>query len=293
METKSTRDLVGLGVLALVVNVALMVVKIVVGLVGNSYALVADGIESASDIFTSLITWSGFHLSLKPADHNHPFGHGKIESLAGIFSGLSLLAAAAFIAFNSIREIVTPHHAPEWFTLPVLIVVVVIKEVLSRKVLTAGESVGSHAIKGDGWHHRSDAITSAAAAVGIAVALIGGKGFEVADDYAALLACIIIVINGVSIIRVAIHDILDGQVDNEIAELVRGLAEKVPGVENIEKVRIRKSGICLFAEMHLRVKATMTVFEGHSISHQVKDVIIAHDSRFRDVLIHLEPAEPL
>lgn len=289
---KSNNDLIGLGALAIGVNVSLMIVKIVVGLVGNSYALVADGIESASDIFSSLITWSGFHMSLKPPDHDHPFGHGKIESLAGIFSGMSLFVAAAFIAVSSIREIVTPHHAPEWFTLPVLILVVIIKEVLSRKVLSAGNAVGSVAIKGDAWHHRSDAITSAAAAIGIAIALVGGKGYEMADDCAALLACVIIVINGAIIVRTALHDILDGQVDNQIAESVLRLALEVPGVENIEKVRIRKSGICLFAEMHLRVNACMTVFKGHTISHAVKDAIMAHDNRFRDVLIHLEPAEP-
>jgi cation diffusion facilitator family transporter len=289
METRVTKDLIGLGALAIGVNVSLMIIKIIVGMAGNSYALVADGIESASDIFTSLITWSGFHLSLKPPDRNHPFGHGKIESLAGIFSGLSLLAAAAFIAFSSVREIYTPHHAPEWFTLPVLLLVVLVKEVLSRKMLATGQDIGSQAIQGDAWHHRSDAITSGAAAIGIAIALIGGKGYEMADDCAALVACVIIVINGVAIIRTALHDILDGHVDYAIAESVRTLAESVEGVSNVEKIRIRKSGISLYAELHVRVDANMTVFRGHAISHAVKDKIMAHDSRFRDVLIHLEP----
>jgi cation diffusion facilitator family transporter len=293
MENRAVKDLIGLGALAIGVNVSLMIIKIIVGMAGNSYALVADGIESASDIFTSLITWSGFHLSLKPPDRNHPFGHGKIESLAGIFSGISLLAAAAFIAFSSVREIYTPHHAPEWFTLPVLLLVVLVKEVLSRKMLTTGNEIGSQAIQGDAWHHRSDAITSGAAAIGIAIALIGGKGYEMADDCAALVACVIIVINGVAIIRTALHDILDGHVDYAIADSVKNLAENVEGVSNVEKVRIRKSGISLYAELHVRVDANMTVFQGHAISHAVKDKIMAHDNRFRDVLIHLEPDSPL
>ena len=281
-----------LGAWAIGVNVLLMVVKISAGLWGNSYALVADGIESASDIFTSLLTWVGFHLSLKPADDDHPFGHGKIESLAGVFSGLSLLGAAAFIGYHSVLEILTPHHAPSWFTLPVLVGVVAVKEVLSRRMLRAGNDIGSLAIKGDAWHHRSDAITSGAAAIGIAVALIGGEGYEKADDIAALLACGVIVMNGGILLRESLHDILDGQVEAGILDKVGRLARAVPGVESIEKVRVRKSGIGLFAELHLRVRATMTVYDGHAISHAVKDAVRESDPRFRDVMIHLEPAEP-
>lgn len=285
-------ELMRLGAWAIGVNVLLMVVKISAGLLGNSYALVADGIESASDIFTSLLTWVGFHLSLKPADDDHPFGHGKIESLAGVFSGFSLLGAAAFIGYHSVLEILTPHHAPAWFTLPVLIGVVAVKEVLSRRMLRAGNDIGSLAIKGDAWHHRSDAITSGAAAIGIAVALIGGEGYEKADDIAALLACGVIVMNGGILLRESLHDILDGQVEAAILDKVGCLARAVPGVESIEKVRVHKSGIGLFAELHLRVNATMSVYDGHAISHAVKDAVRESDPRFRDVMIHLEPANP-
>lgn len=287
---KSQNELIGLGFLSIGVNVALMTVKIAVGLIGHSYALVADGIESASDIFSSLITWAGFHFSLRPADEKHPYGHGKIESLAGMFAGASLLAAAGIISYSSIKEIVTPHHTPAWFTLPVLMLVMVIKETLSRKVLSAGNEVGSQAIKGDAWHHRSDAITSAATALGITIALIGGKGYEMADDWAALLACVIIVRNGILILRGSLHEVLDGSVDANVLESVRSSAMKVSGVESIEKVRVRKSGIGMFTEMHVKVNATMTVFEGHAIGHAVKDRIMADDKTMRDVFIHLEPA---
>jgi len=163
--------------------------------VGNSYALIADGIESASDIFSSVITWAGFRWSLKPADEDHPYGHGKIDALTGMFSGGALFAAAAFIAYQSILEIRTPHHSPAWFTLPVLIGVIVVKELLSRRVFAAADTFDSNALKGDAWHHRSDAITSAAAAIGITIALIGGKGWEMADDWGALAACSVIVTN--------------------------------------------------------------------------------------------------
>jgi len=278
-----------MGALALCVNIVLMAVKIAVGLVGNSYALVADGIESAGDIFSSLITWMGFHLSLRPPDEGHPFGHGKIESLAGVFSGMALLIAAAVIAWNSVLEIRTPHHAPEWFTLPVLIGVVIVKTLLAKKIQAFGVSVDSRAVQGDAWHHLSDAMTSGAAAIGITIALIGGKGWEMADDYAALLACIVIVTNGILIINRALHEVLDGSVDPAQVSAIKEIANKVSGVDHAEKCRVRKSGIGLFVEIHVRVHGETPVRVGHEIGHQVKDQIRKSCRQVIDVVVHLEP----
>ena len=286
----SPRDVLGLGILAICINVTLMVVKIGVGLIGNSYALVADGIESASDIFSSLITWAGFQLSLKPADDNHPYGHGKVESLAGMFSGTALLVAAVVIAYSSVHEILTPHHAPAWFTLPVLVGVVLVKEFLSRRVLLASDELDSNALRGDAWHHRSDAITSGAAAIGIAVALAGGPGYEAADDWGALAACVVIVINGVLILRRSLHDVLDGNVSADLHQTLDGVARATPGVVSTEKCRIRKSGVDLFVDIHVRVPPSMTVVEGHRVSHDVKRRLLLENGRIRDVLVHIEPA---
>jgi cation diffusion facilitator family transporter len=288
---RSPTETLALGILSICVNIVLMLVKIGVGLIGNSYALVADGIESASDIFSSLITWAGFRLSLRPADEEHPYGHGKLEALAGGFAGVALLVAAGVIAANAVSEILKPQHAPEWFTLPVLIGVVVVKELLSRRILSAGEEIGSTALQGDAWHHRSDAISSGAAAIGITVALIGGPGYESADDWAALVACGIIVINGVRILQVALHDVMDGRVPNEWNEAVRNSALATPGVVDTEKCRIRKSGTNQFVELHVRVDPAISVFQGHEIGHRVKERILAENPRVRDVLIHIEPAE--
>jgi cation diffusion facilitator family transporter len=287
------RKAIGIGILTVCVNIVLMAVKIVAGLIGNSYALIADGIESAGDIFSSLITWAGFQLSLRPADENHPYGHGKIESLAGVFSGVALLAAAAVIAWNSILEIRTPHHAPEWFTLPILIAVVATKLLLSKKIFALGESVDSRALEGDAWHHRSDAITSGAAGIGISISLIGGKGWEMADDYAALLACVIIVINGFLIVRGAFHEVLDGNVSPQISAEMRSRALEVPGVAEVEKCRVRKSGIGLFVELHVRVDGDMPVRVGHQISHTVKNHLRAINPHIVDVVVHLEPHEAI
>jgi cation diffusion facilitator family transporter len=280
-----------LGLLSLCVNIVLMAVKIAAGIAGNSYALVADGIESAGDVFTSLVTWVGFRMSLRPPDENHPFGHGKIESLAALFAGLSLLAAAGFIAWNSVIEIQTPHHAPEWFTLPVLLAVVAVKWAVSVIIRRMGEEVDSRAIEGDAWHHLSDALTSGAAAVGISIALIGGKGWEQADDYAALAACGIIVVNGTRIASRALHDMLDGNVSEDLVLTIRDLARDVAGVVEIEKCRVRKSGIGLFVELHVCVTGETTVREGHRIGHEVKDHLLASNPRILDVVVHLEPLE--
>jgi cation diffusion facilitator family transporter len=291
LKQEERNELVGLGILTVIINVTLMLVKIITGVVGNSYALIADGIESASDIITSLVTWVGFHFSLKPADKEHPYGHGKIESLAGVFSGFSLIAAAGIIAYHSVKEIVTPHLVPAWFTLPVLIIIVIVKETLSRKVLGASDSVSSQALKGDAWHHRSDAITSAAAAIGIAIALFGGPGYEMADDWGALLACVIILINGSLIIKASMHDVLDGTVEQASIDAVHKLVSEIPSVENVEVVKIRKSGIGWFVDMHVWVQPQMTIVDGHALSHKIKAAIMESNKLVYDVMIHLEPTK--
>jgi cation diffusion facilitator family transporter len=282
---------IGLGILAVCVNMVLMLIKIVAGMWGNSQALIADGIESAGDIFTTLITWTGFQYSLRPADDNHPYGHGKIESLTGLFSGTALLVAAGVIAYHSIQEILAPHATPAWYTLPVLVGVVVVKELLFRRVFSLGSEMESQALLGDAWHHRSDAITSGAAAVGITVALMGGPGYEMADDCAALLACVIIVFNGARIIRPSLQDVLDTHVSGEFEESTRQRAEEVPGVVAIEKCRIRKSGIGYLVDIHVQVNGSMTVREGHEIGHAVKARLMESQPRITDVTVHLEPRQ--
>jgi cation diffusion facilitator family transporter len=287
----SSSETLRLGILAIGINVSLMIIKIGVGVVGNSYALVADGIESASDIFSSIVTWAGFRLSLKPADEDHPYGHGKIDALTGMFSGACLLAAAIFIAYQSIQEIRTPHHTPAWFTLPVLLGVIVVKALLSRRVFAAAGELDSNALKGDAWHHRSDAITSAAAAIGITVALIGGKGWEMADDWGALAACLVISFNAFMILKSSVYDATDRAVSPDLRDAIINVAAAQPGVQRIEKCLVRKSGVSLFVELHVEVYPSTTIVEGHKIGHGVKATLIANNPRIQDVIVHLEPAE--
>lgn len=271
------------------VNASLAMLKIITGVFGNSYALIADGIESTSDIVTSLVVWGGLRVAITPADEKHPYGYGKAEALAGIVAALALLVAAAIIAIQSVREILTPHHLPHWSTLIVLILVVVIKESLARWVGKIGADVESTSIQADAWHHRSDALTSFAALVGITIGLVGGPGYEPADDWAALVACLIITYSSFRLLSLAVRDLLDASPPKHFEEQVRELALNVAGVQAIEKCRIRKSGTAYFVEIHVQVDGQATVQQGHDTGGHVRCVLRESPLRIADAFIHIEP----
>ncbi len=272
-------------------NAALALIKILAGFFGNSYALIADGIESTSDIVTSLVVWGGLIVADTPADERHPYGYGKAESLAGIVAALALLMAAVVIAVQSIREIWTPHHLPHWSTLVVLIVVVATKESLARWIARVGRDSESTSLQADAWHHRADALTSIAAFVGISIGLIGGPGYEPADDWAALIACVVIVASALSLLRLAVRELLDAAPAKEFELQVRQLALGVAGVRSLDKCRIRKSGTAYFVELHVEVDGSATVREGHDIGGRVRSSLRQSKLRIADVFIHIEPAE--
>lgn len=271
------------------INATLAAVKIVGGIVGSSGALIADGIESTADVLSSLIVWGGIRFSLKPPDETHPYGHGKAESLAAVLAAIGLVAAAGLIVVESIRQIRTPHSTPAWYTLLILAGVVVVKYFLARFVSSIGESVESTALKTDALHHLSDALTSLAAFVGISIALIGGEGYAAADDWAALLACIVIIYNAVNLFREGVNELLDAAPAKEYEDKIRSVAAQVEGVLDIEKCRIRKSGLKRLIDIHVEVDANLPVWRGHEIAHEVKDALLESEHNVADVLVHIEP----
>jgi cation diffusion facilitator family transporter len=273
----------------MVVNVFLAAGKLVAGVVGHSHALVADAVESFADIFSSLIVWRGVVIAAKPADEDHPYGHGKAEPIAAAVVSLMLLMAAGWIAVKSVHEISEPHLAPAPFTLVVLIAVIVIKECLFRFVLKTAAEIDSSAVRSDAWHHRSDAITSLAAGVGITISLVGGKGYESADDWAALAAAGVIAFNGISLLRPALNELMDRAPEHGVVEHINALARAVPGVDAVEKTHVRKMGYQLFVDMHIEVDPQMTVLRSHEIAHEVKDKVRATMPNVSDVLVHIEP----
>ena len=274
------------------VNGALAVAKLVAGMVGQSYALVADAVESLGDIFSSTIVWGGLAIAARPADANHPYGHGKAEPLAALIVAIMLLAAGCGIAVAAVHEIRTPHHAPAPFTLAVLILVVAAKESMYRFASRTGHAIGSTAVVVDAWHHRSDAITSAAAGVGITIALVGGAGYESADDWAALAACAVILANGFRFARTAVGELMDSSPATAPADEIRATALTIDGARGIEKILIRKMGPVWYVDLHLEVDPTMTVERAHGVGHDVKDAIMAKWPAVADVLVHVEPHKP-
>ena len=278
--------------LGMVANVILATAKIAAGLLGNSYVLIADGIESALDIAGSAIIWGGLRFAARPPDATHPYGHGKAEPIAAVVVSLGVLAAAFGLAVQSAREIFLPHHAPKPFTLVVLIVVVIVKELLYRSVIRLGKNVESTAVQTDAWHHRTDALTSIAAFVGISIALLGGAAWQSADAWAALFACALIGTNGYRLLNPALHEIMDTAPRGEITMAIRAAAASVPGVLHVDKCLVRKMGLEFYVDLHVGVDETISVRAGHSIAHRVKDAIRRTDSRIADVLVHIEPANP-
>jgi cation diffusion facilitator family transporter len=279
--------------LGMAINILLAVAKISAGVIGNAYALIADGIESALDIGGSAVIWGGLKVAARPPDETHPYGHGKAEPIAAAVVAVGVIAAAVALGVQSVREIFIPHHAPAPWTLAVLIIIVVVKEMLYRSVIRIGRNVESTAVQTDAWHHRADALTSIAAFIGISIALIGGPGWEAADDWAALLACVFIAYNGYRLLSPALHEIMDTAPRGDLVDRVCGAAAGVAGVREVEKCRLRKMGMHYYVDLHARVDGAISVTVGHQIAHKVKDAIRATDRRIADVLVHIEPADAI
>lgn len=276
-------------IVALTVSATLAALKIGAGILGNSYALVADGVESVLDIFTGLLVLGGLRLSASGPTPAYPYGRGKAEPLAALVIATVMLLAAIGIAAGATREIVSPQTAPEPFTLAVLVVVLIAKEGTYRWLLHRGREVGSRAIEVDAWHHRADAITSLAAFIGISIALVGGEAWVHADDLAALVACVVIGWNGVRLFRSGLRELLDVTAPADVHRRVRELAGAVPGVCGVDELRVRRSGLVYLVDIHVEVDGHMTVQDGHSVAHRVKDRLLESELPILDALVHVEP----
>ncbi len=272
-------------------NAALAIIKGLGGYFGNSYALIADAIESTSDIFSSALVLFGIKYSSKPPDSNHPYGHGRAEPLITFLVVGFLVASATIIAIESIRNINTPHELPKPFTLIILSVIIFIKELFYRMVVKKGQLLNSSSLKADAWHHRSDAITSLTAFIGISVALILGKGYETADDWAALIAAIVILYNSYLIFRPALGEIMDENFYDELINKIRQVSLTVNGVDGTEKCYVRKTGMKFHVDLHVRIDGNLSVMNGHAIAHELKSTLKKELPELAGVLIHIEPTE--
>lgn len=282
-------------VIGFIASLLLSIVKLAAGVLGRSSALVADAVESFADTLGSMLVWQALRVASKPADEDHPYGYGKAEALASLGVGVMLVAAAFYIVVKAFHEIVVPHQPPEPWTLIVLVAIIAVKERLFRFVMKGANEYESDAARADAWHHRSDAITSSAALIGVTIAvwgprLTGINGLVMADEAAAILASGVILITARHLIRPALSELLDAT-SHELAAQVISVAEKVDGVRLIEKVLVRKSGAGFHLDMHVQVDPDLSIRAAHSLGGKVKSTLRTKLPGLVTALIHVEPFE--
>lgn len=289
MELTNEKSAINATLFSIVGNVLLAAIKLISGFLGNSYALVADGIESTADIFSSFFVLLGFKYAQRPPDDNHPFGHSRIEPLITFLVVAFLVTSATVIAYESIINIQTPHKIPEAWTLIVLALIIIWKEGSYRYVSKKAKTIKSSSLKADAWHHRSDAITSVTAFIGISIALYFGKGYETADDWAALFASAFILYNAYLIFRPALGEIMDEHLYDDLIEDIRKVSNTVDGIKATEKCFVRKAGMRYLIELHAIVNGKITVEEGRFLAHKLQDEIQNELPEIAHVTIHIEP----
>ena len=291
MENQNHKNAIKVSYLSILGNALLAIIKAVTGIFGNSYALIADAIESTTDVFSSLLVLFGLKYSSRPADENHPYGHGKAEPLITFAVVGFLVVSATIIAYESIEHIRTPHKVPEPYTLIVLAAIVITKELFYRFISKKSDETKSTSLKADAWHHRSDAITSLMAFIGISIAIFMGKGYETADDWAALFASGFILYNAYLILRPALGEIMDEHLYDDMVDEIRTFSQQVPGVIETEKCFIRKTGMTFHVDLHVIVDGEISVTAGHEIAHNLKNRLLAAMPEIADILIHIEPED--
>ncbi len=272
-------------------NIILSIAKYVAGTLGNSYALIADAIESINDTLSSLLVLLGLKYANKPADENHPYGHGRIEPLVTFAVVGILIFSAIIIAYNSIINIQTPHELPHAWTLIVLGIIIIYKEIAYQIIIRKSDQANSSSLRADAWHHRSDALTSVAAFIGISIALVLGKGYEAADDWASLLASVFILWNSYKIFRPALGEMMDEHFYDELELEIRRVSKTVEGVVDTEKCFIRKSGLKYLVELHAIVNGDISVRKGHEIAHHLSDTLVSVIPEIKKVMVHIEPSD--
>jgi cation diffusion facilitator family transporter len=272
-------------------NISLVLIKGLAGVFGNSYALIADAIESTTDVCSSILVLFGLKYASKPADKNHPYGHGKIEPIVTFIIVAFLVISATIIAYESIQNIQTSHKTPKSWTLLILGAIIIWKEISFRVVIKKSRETNSSSLKADAWHHRSDAITSVAAFIGISIALFLGEGFENADDWAALFASLFILYNSYLIFRPALGEIMDEHLYDDLIIEIRKTASHVEGIIGTEKCFVRKAGMKYHVDLHAIVKGTISVRYGHNLAHELKNTLLREIPQISHILIHIEPDE--
>jgi cation diffusion facilitator family transporter len=281
----------GSAVQAILLNGVIGGAKLAAGILGHSYALLADAAESFTDVFSSSISLFGLKVAAVPADGSHPAGHGRAETLASAAVALAIIAVGGLIFWHAMLSLGEHRLAPNPRTLLVLVPVILAKEWMFHRLRARGKAIGSVAIMTEAWHQRGDVVTSIAAFVGIMMAWIGGPGWSHADSWAAMVASVWLVGVGLWLLNPSLHELMEGSVDPALLSFVRQTALSCTGTLGTDKIWIRKLGMRLMIDLHIVVDPAISVQEGHRIAHEVKDRIQAELPQVLDVMVHVEPYE--
>jgi cation diffusion facilitator family transporter len=286
---RSLRTGQGSALKGILVNGALGAAKLAAGVLGHSYALIADACESYADVMGSCVTYFALKKASEPADSDHPAGHGRAETLASAVTALVLVGVGVLIFWQATLSLNEPRHAPSPLTLLVLVPVIFIKERMFHWMRARGKQIGSLAVIADAWHQRSDVVTSVAALTGISVAWAGGPAWSHADSWAAMAASLWLMGTGLWLLGPALHELMEGSVDPALLEFIHETSSHCPGIRGVDKVWVRKLGMRLMVDLHVEVDPDISVQEGHRLSHEVKAKLQAELPQVRDVMVHVEP----
>ncbi len=283
------REAIRASALGLVANVILGIVKLVGGILGGSFALISDAVNSIGDSLTSVVVLFALIVAQRPADREHPYGHSRAEAIAASNVALLIILSALLVGWEAIRRIPIHHDLPPVWTLWIAGANVLLKEGLYRYKARVGRRTGSSAVIANAWDHRSDAMCSFAVLIGLGIVRWAGPNYIWADEVAALVVVCLIFWSGTKLFRRSASELMDLQASDEFVQQIQTTAESVTGVRNVETLWVRKSGLEYFADIHIEVDAQLTVDEGHRIGHRVKDRLLEQFPALRDVLVHLEP----
>jgi cation diffusion facilitator family transporter len=274
----------------MVVSGSLAIVKVLVGLSGHSTAVVADGLESAGDVFASGFVLLGLTLAARPADENHPYGHGRAEILTGLLIGLAVTAAGALISYDSLRRLGQPRLPLAAYVVWPLLASLLARMALALVKFHYGRKIHSTALVADAWHDSMDTVSAIAALIAVALTLSDPARFFNADRYGGFVVGLIVVSVGVRVARETALQLMDTMPNEGLMRQIRAVASTVPGVRGVEKCFARKTGLRYHVDLHLEVDPEITVRQSHEIAHNVRYRIREQLDWVADVLVHVEPA---
>lgn len=270
-----------------IINILLAAIKIAGGIIGNSNAMLADGVHTLSDVLTTLVVIIGLKISSKEADEKHPYGHEKYESIFAKLLSLLLICTGIFIGYEGVKLLIRGNiRTPSRVALIAAIISILVKEFMYRYTIKVAKNIKSISMEADAWHHRSDAFSS----IGTFIGILGSRlGLKVLDPIAAIVVSVFIIKVGVDLYIESIKGLVDESADYEIISKIEDITYSVEGVRGIKNLKTRIFGNKIYVDMDIQVKGDITVTEGHNIAEKVHDLIENNIEDIKHCMVHIEP----